>query len=31
MRTHWAGMPVDMALSSIKLIGRELAPELRKV
>lgn len=30
-RTHWAGMPVETALSSIKLIGEELAPELRKV
>jgi len=30
-RTHWAGMPVASAISSIKLIGEELAPELRKL
>jgi hypothetical protein len=30
-RTHWAGMPVDAALSSIDLIAKELAPELRKL
>lgn len=30
-RTHWAGMPVDTALGSIRLIARELAPELRKL
>ncbi len=30
-RTHWAGMPVQSAISSIKLIGQELAPELRKL
>ena len=30
-RTHWAGMPVESAISSIKLIGQELAPELRKL
>ena len=30
-RTHWAGMPVESAISSIKLIGEELAPELRKL
>ena len=31
IRTHWAGMPVESSLSSIRLIGEELAPELRKV
>ncbi len=30
-RTHWAGMPLDTALHSIRLIASELAPELRKV
>jgi len=30
-RTHWAGMPVESAISSIKLIGEDLAPELRKL
>lgn len=31
LRTHWAGMPVETALSSMQLISDELAPELRKV
>jgi len=30
-RTHWAGMPIDTALASIRLIGEELAPALRKL
>jgi alkanesulfonate monooxygenase SsuD/methylene tetrahydromethanopterin reductase-like flavin-dependent oxidoreductase (luciferase family) len=31
IRTHWAGMPVGHALSSMRLISDELLPELRKV
>jgi len=31
MRTHWAGMPVDTALDSMRLLSEELIPELRKV
>ena len=31
IRTHWAGMPLDTALHSMRLISRELIPELRKV
>jgi alkanesulfonate monooxygenase SsuD/methylene tetrahydromethanopterin reductase-like flavin-dependent oxidoreductase (luciferase family) len=30
-RTHWAGMPLSSALYSMRLISRELLPELRKV
>lgn len=30
-RTHWAGMPISTALSSLRLISTELLPELRKV
>ncbi|MEM7132249.1 MAG: LLM class flavin-dependent oxidoreductase [Chloroflexota bacterium] len=30
-RTHWAGMPLANALSSMKLISEELLPALRKV
>lgn len=30
-RTHWAGMPVESSIASIRLIGEELAPELRKL
>ena len=30
IRTHWAGMPVSSALSSMRLISEELMPELRK-
>ena len=31
LRTHWAGMPLSTALSSMRLISDELMPELRKV
>ena len=31
LRPHWAGMPVDQALNSIRLISEELLPALRKV
>lgn len=31
VRTHWAGMPAESALASIKLISKELLPELRKL
>ena len=31
IRTHWAGMPVATALSSMRLISDELIPALRKV
>ena len=31
IRTHWAGMPLAMALSSMRLISDELLPALRKV
>jgi alkanesulfonate monooxygenase SsuD/methylene tetrahydromethanopterin reductase-like flavin-dependent oxidoreductase (luciferase family) len=31
IRTHWAGMPVSTALSSMRLISDELIPALRKV
>jgi alkanesulfonate monooxygenase SsuD/methylene tetrahydromethanopterin reductase-like flavin-dependent oxidoreductase (luciferase family) len=31
IRTHWAGMPVATALSSMRLISSELLPALRKV
>ena len=31
IRTHWAGMPADVALDSMRLITEELMPELRKV
>ncbi|NKC10781.1 MAG: LLM class flavin-dependent oxidoreductase [Gammaproteobacteria bacterium] len=30
-RTHWAGMPLKTAMSSLRLISNELLPELRKV
>ena len=30
-RTHWAGMPLGTALSSIRMISDELLPELKKV
>lgn len=30
-RTHWSGMPVGHALSSMRLISDELLPELRKI
>lgn len=30
-RTHWVGMPLALALSSMRLISRELVPELRKL
>ena len=30
-RSHWAGMPLSSALSSMRLISDELMPELRKV
>ena len=29
-RTHWAGMPLSTALSSLRLISDELLPALRK-
>ena len=31
LRPHWAGMPVEAALESIRLVTRELLPALRKV
>jgi alkanesulfonate monooxygenase SsuD/methylene tetrahydromethanopterin reductase-like flavin-dependent oxidoreductase (luciferase family) len=31
LRPHWAGMPVEAALNSIRLISDELLPALRKV
>jgi len=31
IRTHWAGMPLATALSSMRLISDELLPELQKV
>ena len=31
IRTHWAGMPLANALSSMRLISDELLPELRKI
>jgi alkanesulfonate monooxygenase SsuD/methylene tetrahydromethanopterin reductase-like flavin-dependent oxidoreductase (luciferase family) len=31
VRTHWAGMPLSMALASMRLISDELLPALRKV
>jgi alkanesulfonate monooxygenase SsuD/methylene tetrahydromethanopterin reductase-like flavin-dependent oxidoreductase (luciferase family) len=31
IRTHWAGMPLPVALSSMRLISDELLPALRKV
>jgi alkanesulfonate monooxygenase SsuD/methylene tetrahydromethanopterin reductase-like flavin-dependent oxidoreductase (luciferase family) len=31
LRTHWAGMPVGHALSSMRLISDELLPALRKL
>jgi len=30
-RTHWAGMPVDAALHSIRMMSKELLPELKKL
>lgn len=30
-RTHWVGMPLALALSSMRLISTELLPELRKL
>ena len=30
-RTHWAGMPVESSLASMRLISRELVPELCKI
>ena len=30
-RAHWVGMPLAHALSSMRLISRELLPELRKL
>ena len=30
-RTHWAGMPLSSALHSMRLISRELMPELRRL
>jgi hypothetical protein len=30
-RTHWSGMPLGHALSSMRLISDELLPELRKL
>ena len=30
-RTHWAGMPADTALDSMRLISKELLPELQKL
>ena len=31
IRSHWAGMPLSTALSSLRLISNELLPELRNV
>ena len=30
-RTHWAGMPTETALDSMRMISQELLPELRKI
>jgi alkanesulfonate monooxygenase SsuD/methylene tetrahydromethanopterin reductase-like flavin-dependent oxidoreductase (luciferase family) len=30
-RTHWAGMPLETALDSMRLISEELIPELKKL
>jgi hypothetical protein len=30
-RTQWAGMPVETAIGSMRLISEELLPELRKL
>lgn len=30
-RTHWAGMPLQTALGSMKLISKELLPELKRI
>jgi hypothetical protein len=29
-RTNWAGMPLDSALSSVKLLSQEVVPGLRE-
>ncbi|MGH3632173.1 MAG: LLM class flavin-dependent oxidoreductase, partial [Sciscionella sp.] len=29
LRSHWSGMPVDVAATSLKLLSREVLPELR--
>jgi hypothetical protein len=31
LRTHWSGMPVELALASMRLMSEELLPALRKV
>jgi alkanesulfonate monooxygenase SsuD/methylene tetrahydromethanopterin reductase-like flavin-dependent oxidoreductase (luciferase family) len=31
LRTHWAGLPLAAALSSMRLMSHELLPELRKI
>ena len=31
LRTQWTGMPLSTALASIRLMSRELVPELKKV
>jgi alkanesulfonate monooxygenase SsuD/methylene tetrahydromethanopterin reductase-like flavin-dependent oxidoreductase (luciferase family) len=31
VRTHWAGMPLSTALHSMRMISKELLPELRKL
>jgi alkanesulfonate monooxygenase SsuD/methylene tetrahydromethanopterin reductase-like flavin-dependent oxidoreductase (luciferase family) len=31
LRTHWSGLPVGAALQSMRLIGDELLPALRRV
>lgn len=31
IRTHWAGMPLTSTLRSMRMISRELLPELRKI
>jgi len=31
LRTHWSGMPIGLALGSMRLISDELLPALRRV
>jgi alkanesulfonate monooxygenase SsuD/methylene tetrahydromethanopterin reductase-like flavin-dependent oxidoreductase (luciferase family) len=31
LRTHWSGMPIEQALSSMRLISEELLPRLRRI
>ena len=31
VRTHWLGMPAELALESMEMLSKELLPELRKI